>query len=84
MNIEQLKEFLFNAESEMKLDVVPLSDFVDAMQTLGFPPENYEHETMGWETDFWLDYTKDNYPYKVTFSGSLFYGNYKVSKQFIA
>jgi hypothetical protein len=84
MNTEQLKEFLFNAEAEMKLDVVPLSHFVEAMKTLGFPEENYELETMGWESDFWLDYKKDNYPYKVTFSGSLFYGSYKVSKEFIA
>lgn len=84
MNIEQLKEFLYNDATELKIDMVPLDSIVTDMNILGFPPENYEFETNGWESDFWLDYTKNNYPYKVTFSGSLFYGNFKVSKEFIA
>lgn len=84
MNIEQLKEFLYDAVTEIKIDMVPLQDIVDDMQALGFPPESYEFETNGWESDFWLDYTKANYPYKVTFSGSLFFGNFKASKEFIA
>lgn len=84
MNIEQLKEFLYNDATELKIDMVPLDSIVTDMNTLGFPPENYEFETNGWESDFWLDYTKANYPYKVTFSGSLFFGNFKASKEFIA
>lgn len=82
MNIEQLKEFLYNDATELKIDMVPLDSIVTDMNTLGFPPENYEFETNGWY--FWLDYTKNNYPYKVTFSGSLFFGNFKASKEFIA
>lgn len=84
MNTEQLKQFLFNAESEISFNMMPLIDIVENMKTLGFPEKNYEFETDGWQSNFWLDYTKDNYPYKVTFSGSLFYGNFKVTKEFIA
>ena len=84
MNTEQLKQFLFNAVSEISFNMMPLIDIVENMKTLGFPEKNYEFETDGWQSNFWLDYTKDNYPYKVTFSGSLFYGNFKVTKEFIA
>lgn len=84
MDIELLKEFLFNAESELKFDMVPLIDIIENMKALGFPEEDYEHETNGWQCDFWLDFTKEGYPYKVTFTGSLFYGGYCVSKELLS
>ena len=83
MNTEQLKAFLYNDAESLPLEMQPLDHFVDLMVELGFPKNDYEFETNGWESDFWLDFKKPNYPYKVTFSGSLFYGGFKVNKEFI-
>lgn len=83
MNTIELKTFLEDDSSEIRLPMMPLEDIVEAMVELGFPEEDYEYDTNGWQCDFWLEFTKTDYQYKVTFSGSLYYGGYKVSKELL-
>ena len=46
------------------------------MEQLGF--EELEHETNGWDLDYWATFTKGNLTYSV--DGSHYYGNCKVEK----
>ena len=83
MNTLELKTFLYDDSTEIKIPMCPLNDIVEAMDEFGFPRDQYELDTNGWQVDFWLDFTKAGYPYKVTIAGSLFYGSFTASKELL-
>lgn len=79
MNIAKhiLLTFFELGEVEQTLPMLPLRDYQEAFAELGYV--HYDYECAGWEADFFLEVENDdNVRYAI--NGSLFYGNFKVSK----
>ena len=55
----------------------PFDIVLEVMEQLGF--EELEHETNGWELDYWATFVKGNLTYSI--SGSHYYGNCVVEKE---
>jgi hypothetical protein len=64
----------------LNLDMMPLSVIEKALEEIGFEKlEDEERNTNGWEIDFWYEYYHPGYT-EYTVSGSLWYGDFKISK----
>ena len=85
MNLRTTLEVFLNDFSEGSVDIpmTPLNEIVNTFHSLGFPSEYHDYETNGWQCDFWLELIKVGYLFKVTVTGSLYYGQFKVSKELI-
>lgn len=55
----------------------PFDIVLEVMEQLGF--EELEHETNGWELDYWATFKKGNLTYSI--SGSHYYGNCVAKKE---
>ena len=77
--MNNIKEFIErkNYEESLSLEIIPLSEYTNYLETLGFEVEN--QDTNGWQVDFWM-YFKDKFNNKFLVDGSLFYGNFKISR----
>lgn len=74
---DRIEKWLGSEFTTLALDVKPLSEYIDVMERLGY--ETGEFDSNGWQVDFWLTFKKDNEK-DVTIAGSLWYGDYSLSK----
>lgn len=74
-----LKSYITNPFNTTKVNLpfVPLETIRLALEQMGL--ENYASDTNGWQVDFWM-YFKDKFNNKFLVDGSLFYGNFKISR----
>ncbi len=74
-------DFINNNEVDtIEIDMFPVNDILSVLEKEGW--EKHEHngdETNGWQVDFWYYVTKDTT--NICLSGSLFYGNFKLTKE---
>lgn len=81
--------FLNDDEISINLDFLPLNDYANLLSKLGFNTilngslnlinDNADFNTNGWQVDFWWNIKRNNKSYCL--SGSLFYGNFTLSKE---
>lgn len=84
-----IQAFLDEDKEVVSLELKPLNEYSKILSELGFNTiqndslnlcnsGGNEWDTNGWQVDFWWKIHKDGIPY--TLSGSLFYGDIKLSK----
>lgn len=76
-----IKDFIekgVNGDNEMPVPIVALQQYDEIIKSLGFKEYN-DFETNGWQVDFWQTYKKEKMI--LTLGGSLWYGNYKLTKE---
>lgn len=77
---EEIEDFLNGNDIQLKLVMTPISNVTEILEPLGY--EEYEYDSNGWEVDFWQTYINENQGNKkIELSGSLFYGNFTLSKK---
>jgi hypothetical protein len=59
--------------------MVPINNIDKVMEELGFT-DNDDYDLNGWDCEFWKSYSKNGL--KLTFNGSLYYGQFKVWKDY--
>lgn len=70
-------KFIDSEGTELNLPMVPIDNIDEVMKELGFT-DNDDYDLNGWECTFWKSYSKNGL--KLTFNGSLYYGQFKVWK----
>lgn len=70
-------KFIDSESTELNLPMVPIDNIDEVMKELGFT-DNDDYDLNGWECAFWKSYSKNSL--KLTFNGSLYYGQFKVWK----
>lgn len=77
-NKQLIEEFIKSTDKELSLPMMPIDDIDNIMQELGFLDQD-DYDINGWSCDFWKSYSDDSY--NIGFSGSLYYGQFKLSKE---
>lgn len=75
----EIKEFIKSEERVLKIPMNSLDYYEDLLSNLGFIRDTEKGETNGWQIDFW-EYFKSEVHGEVILSGSLWYGDFKLSK----
>jgi hypothetical protein len=79
MITDEFKEWLESGTGEFSTDIKPLVEYEDMFEELGYEADRDFSDINGWEVDFLEYYRKDNV--KICLSGSLYYGDYKFTKE---
>lgn len=78
--LDKLEEFVQNQIDSIDLPVVPLSFIINHIEELGYTKTS--EETNGWQVDFWIYFQKGlDEASTIVLSGSLYYGDYKLTKE---
>jgi len=77
----KLEEFIKSDKECIDLDMLPISELGKILIELGFDKLELDgDETNGWQIDFWYKFNHSELG-TYTLSGSLHYGNFKLSKE---
>ncbi len=87
---EAIKAFLEGDKQSIELEFKPINEYAEVLSELGFNTKadgslnlcnsgGNEWDTNGWQVDFWWTIHMDEK--KFMLSGSLFYGQIKLSKE---
>lgn len=79
---EQIGEFLNSDQKEFKLPyMISIKEFNEILKTFGYDWVELDgDEINGWQVDFWYRFHHEVLPI-VTLSGSLYYGDFKLTKE---
>lgn len=76
---EKIEEFIKSDKVELKLDLLPIDKYNKILSDLGWNRDDVD--TNGWQVDFWVSFEKEDVEdFTLDLSGSLFYGDYCLSK----
>lgn len=75
----KIKQFLDSDEETICIDMFPIDKIEDVLKKLGFPKDSLDYDTNGWQIDFWYTYYNSNNE-AIRLSGSLHYGDFKLTK----
>ena len=73
---EIIENFLKSDRESIPLQVHPIQTYRDILKDFGYELGGCEHD--GWQVDFWEKFSKGDK--SITLSGSLWYGQYKLTK----
>jgi len=74
----ELKEFFKSDEKILNIPMYPISEVITTLELAGYK-DNDDYDASGWQVDFWLTFTKSKTE-TMLFSGSLWYGNFQLTK----
>lgn len=75
--VNNINNFILSDSEKLNLPMMPIDNIDKVMEELGFT-DNDDYDLNGWDCEFWKSYSKDGL--KLTFNGSLYYGQFKVWK----
>lgn len=75
---EMLLEFIKSSETELKLPCLTVHDYDKVLKNIDYEAEPFD-DINGWQVDFWFYWKHKELP-KLTLSGSLYAGKYKLTK----
>lgn len=77
---DKIEKFIASDKDTLKLPLKPLEVYKTLFEQLGFR-EIESCETNGWQVDFWWKWTNDADEKDYTLTGSLYYGDYQLTKE---
>jgi len=77
--IEEIRVLTGNESGKIKIDILPICEYQKLIEEAGGSFDIDEMDTNGWEVDFWINFKL--FESSFTLSGSLFYGNYEITKE---
>lgn len=77
---DEIRAFLTSEVESYSLSMCPVGDIDNELtKTFGYEREDLDGDSNGWQVDFWYYYYK--YNKRICLSGSLWYGNFKLTKE---
>ena len=75
---EIIKNFLESDRKDIPLTYFPLKTYQEILKDLGYI--FYDTDVNGWQVDFWQYFQNEDKTKKLCLSGSLWFGNFKLTK----
>lgn len=75
---KEIKNFIESKKDNLSIQLYTIQDISDTLELCGYKLE--DQETNGFQVDFWITFINEN-KNKIILSGSLWYGNYNLSKE---
>ena len=74
-----IQNFLNTERESISLQFYPITTYTNILKDFGYEMENDSGDTNGWSVDFWY-YYKNEKGDRLCLGGSLWYGNFVLSK----
>lgn len=75
---EIIQNFLYSDRESIPLNYYPLKNYQEILKDLGYT--FYNSDINGWQVDFWQYFQNEDETKKLCLSGSLWFGNFKLTK----